>query len=141
VATSRKPAARKTGDPDDIELQDDGPDLPVTGSKTEQHPSLGGDPDAEIAQRTADGTASTPGRYRKTFVLDVALAEPAVLAESHTSAMKQEAAQRGLRATGDPVLVDTQVTEHRRGTTTALTYEMPVTPAAVPPPSPADDEA
>lgn len=116
----------------DIELQADELDLPVTGSKAEQHPSVAGDLDAEIEQRTADGP-HLPGRFRRTFVIDIGIDDPAVLAAGHTVVMRQEAAQRGLRATDDPVLVNTEVTETRRATTTALTYAMPVVPAALAP--------
>lgn len=134
-----KAAAAKTDGPE-VELQADGPDLPVTGSQTEQHPALGGDPDAEIEQRTADGTAA-PGHFRKTFVVDVELDDPAVLAAGHMVVMRQEAAQRGLRATGDAKLVDTEVTRHARAVSTALTYEMPVRPAITAQPEPAPEQA
>lgn len=118
-------------DPDDIELQADGPDLPVE-PKSVQFPSLAGDPKAEVDKRTADGDGSD-GRFRKTFVLDTE-ADPDnnPHAAAHQAAMRGEAVQRGLRATGDAELVNTEVERHRRGAvTTSLTYAMPVTPAAV----------
>ena len=53
-------------------------------------------------------------------------------AAEHEATMRHEAAQRGLRSTGDAVLINTEVERHRRGAvTTHLTYAMPVTPAAI----------
>lgn len=117
--------------PADVELQADEADHDVD-PKAAQFPSLAGDPNAEIAQRTADGPA-VPGKFVKTFVLDREYDNPEILADGHALAMRQEAAQRGLRPSGDPELVDTTVTRLPRSVTTELTYAMPVTPAATAP--------
>lgn len=124
------PAAPAGAEPEeqDIELQDDGPDLPVA-PKSEQFPSLAGDPNKEVDQRTADGDGSD-GRFRKTFVLDAEVDPELVFAE-HADEIRRDAARRGLRATGDPELIDKQVARQRRSVTTTLTYAMPAEPAAV----------
>lgn len=123
---ARKP---KPVDPDDVELQDDGPDLPVE-PKAAQFPSLAGDEAGEVEQRTADGP-HIAGQFRRTYVLDVEVEDDATaLAVIGTEGIKQEAIQRGLRATGDPTVVAREVVPSRRATSTEVTLALPVQPAS-----------
>lgn len=125
-------AARKPSKPVDgpeVELQDDGPDLPVEPASA-QFPSLDGDTDGEIEQRTADGPVLA-GKFRRTYVLDVQVDDDATaLRVLGGEGIKQEAVNRGLRPTGDPVVVDRRVEESRRAVSTHITLAVPVTPAA-----------
>jgi hypothetical protein len=104
---------------------------PQLGPRADQHPALHGDPEGEVADRSADGSSGKA--YRKTFVL----AGPAEIPADHPchedNAIRtlEEAAQRGLHPKGKAHLVGTEVVDRdRRGVvSTACTYEVTVEPA------------
>lgn len=104
---------------------------PELGPSADQHPALHGDPEDEVAGRSADGSSGKT--YRKTFVM----AGPAEIDSDHPqhedncSRTLEEALQRGLHPKGKARLVGTEVVDRdRRGVvSTACHYEVNVEPA------------
>jgi hypothetical protein len=97
-----------------------------------QFPSLDGDPESEVNQRTAENN-STGSVFRKVFTVHnrshtLGLPKDHWVHWQNAVAVLQEAIQRGLHPKGAPVLVDEQPHPTAPGNTN-LTYEVPVTPA------------
>jgi hypothetical protein len=94
---------------------------------------LHGDPEGEVANRSADGSDGMT--FRKVFVV----AGPAEIPSDHPchedNAVRalEEALQRGLHPRGKAALVGTEVVDRdRRGVvTTACTYAVEVVPAVI----------
>jgi hypothetical protein len=106
---------------------------PETGPRADQHPALHGDPEGEVASRSADGSDGMA--FRKVFVM----AGPEQIPSDHPchedNAVRvlEEALQRGLHPKGEARLVGTEVVDRdRKGTvSTACTYEVEVVPAVI----------
>lgn len=113
---------------DDIEFQAETPDEGAT-PMTEQFPAVGGDVQGEIEQRTADG--ADEGRFVKTFVVQGEVGDDSPMHAMNANGVVQEAIQRGLHPKGNVYLVDRNVIEDRRATSTELTYAVDVTPASI----------
>jgi hypothetical protein len=107
---------------------------PQVGGDQEQFPSKHGEPETEVAHRSADGSSGM--KYRKTFVLLGVFPEGHPAHEDNARHTLEEAIQRGLHPKGEAVLVDTkEVPEVRDLVSSELTYEVEVVPAVV------DDDA
>jgi hypothetical protein len=113
-----------------VQLQDDGPDEPVI-PPTEQHPALGGDPQAEIDSRTPGDTG--PGEYRQTFVIDaIDIGDTHPMHAANKQATAQEAINRGMHPTEEARLIKSdEVRSSRRHTVTHLTYAVKVVPSVI----------
>jgi hypothetical protein len=104
---------------------------PETGPRADQHPALHGDPEGEVASRSADGSDGMT--FRKVFVM----AGPEQIPSDHpcheANAVRvlEEALQRGLHPKGKARLTGSEVVDPtRRGpVSTACTYEVDVEPA------------
>jgi hypothetical protein len=104
---------------------------PETGPRADQHPALHGDPEGEVASRSADGSDGMA--LRKVFVM----AGPEQIPSDHpcheANAVRvlEEALQRGLHPKGEARLTGSEVVDPtRRGpVSTACTYEVEVEPA------------
>lgn len=123
TSTTRKRAATQTA----------AKDTDVENDPKVQHPALAGDPAAEVARRTADGPDGEHGlTFYKTFRLllpDEDVSDE--LVEVNRTRVVEEAIQRGLHPTAQPVHAGTDVVEHHRrgGVTVDLRYTVPVEPA------------
>lgn len=102
------------------------------GSHRAQFPALYGDPEAEVASRSADGHEGTV--FRKTFLVSGQVGEEHPMHEHNKRAALEEAIQRGLHPRGEPRLVEVEhvCTDERRGTvSTASTYAVETVPSSV----------
>lgn len=122
----------------EIELQDDGPDLPVA-KVTEQFPAAKGTEAGraeEVAARSADGHQGT--RFVKVFTVDrLGVDKNDAMHEANKALVLQEAIQRGLHPRGE-VRFDgakdhvPEVEPGRRSFASAeLTYSVDTVPASV----------
>jgi hypothetical protein len=120
---------------DDVEIEPDGPDLPVS-KPTEQFPAVAGTEQGraeEVEQRSADGAEGT--RHVKVFVTEPGAEQNAAMHEANKAAVLQEAIQRGLHPRGEVRFDGAEVKTTESGPRTfrhaELTYSVEVVPASV----------
>jgi hypothetical protein len=105
--------------------------LEDTGGLRNQHPALHGDPEGEIAKRSADGSVGLT--FHKVFVLAGDITDDVKHPQhvANLSGTAQEAINRGLHPKGEPELVSIDVEEpDRRGNKSArCKYAVEVEPA------------
>lgn len=99
-------------------------------ARAKQFPAKAGEPEAEVAERSADG--SDGARHVKEFVVmtgDWPADGEHSAHDANKAAVANEVIQRGLHARGD-VSFD-GATDHADGVSTVLTYSVETVPASV----------
>jgi len=127
-----RPAAAGDTAPGTITLptREDDDREPQTGSAREQFPAAFGDPETEVAHRSADGSAGTA--WHKTFVVLGEFGADHPIHADNQVRVYEEAIQRGMHAKGEARLIDTeQIREVRGLVSSALTYAVDVVPSVV----------
>lgn len=101
-----------------------------TAARQRQFPAKAGQPDVEVAERSADG--SQGARHVKEFVVPAATWPATHEEQAHTAnavAVVSEAIQRGLHPRGD-VSFD-GASDHPDGVSLTLTYSVETVPASI----------
>lgn len=100
----------------------------TSSARTRQHPAKVGEPEVEVAERSADGSEGT--RFVKEFVVQAARWNGEDYQhEANRAGVVGDAIQRGLHPRGD-VSFDGQE-EHPDGLSLVLTYSVETVPASV----------
>jgi hypothetical protein len=94
-----------------------------------QFPSKLGEPEVEVAERSADGSQGM--KYTKTFLVEGEVAKDSPMHVDNARLVLGEVIQRGLHAKGNVMLDDTRVNRMPRWTTTELDYSVEVAPSAI----------
>jgi len=95
-----------------------------------QFPSTAGEPEVEIAKRSADVHTLKSDVYLKDYVVQGrSFSDTEEFHSKQYNAMRQEAINNGLRLQGDVRFVE--AVPHEDGVSMHLWYEVPATPAAI----------
>src|SRR6185369_8203192 len=95
-----------------------------------QFPSAEGEPEVEIAKRSADVHTLKSDMYRKDYVVQGrSFSDTEEFHSKQYNAMRTEAINNGLRLEGDVRFVE--AVPHEDGVSMHLWYEVPATPAAI----------
>lgn len=99
-----------------------------SAARTRQHPAKAGEPEVEVAKRTADGSDGM--RFVKEFVvLASQWTDEGYAHEANKAGTVNEAIQRGLHPRGDVAFDGAE--PHPDGASTVLTYSVETVPASV----------